>query len=80
MDNAKVIFSGITPEQIQGLSKKELSMLIFSVIKVCNSLMTNLDCLEQVSSKLNVLNDMKPAIDDIKSETGNMSNRMYTRT
>ena len=76
MDNAKVIFSGITPEQIQGLSKKELSMLIFSVIKVCNSLMTNLDCLEQVSSKLNVLNDMKPAIDDIKSETGNMSNRI----
>ena len=76
MENAIKLLSSYTVEQIQALPKKETSLLIYSIIKVCEHLVTNLNCLTQVNDKLNVLYEVKSTTSDISEEVASLNNRV----
>ena len=76
MENAIKLLSSYTAEQIQALPKKETSLLLYSIIKICENLVTNLDCLTQVNVKLGVLPNMKSTISDISEGVGSLTSRV----
>ena len=76
MENAIKLLSSYTAEQIQALPKKETSLLLYSIIKICENLVTNLNCLTQVNVKLDALPNMKSTISDISEGVGSLTSRV----